>query len=130
MGGQYTRRAPPVYASGHAALELEEVVEFREDEKKTQLLIGTAQAHREPALRRPALDQHQRPKPGAVHLSCAAHVDDQAARAPRQLLQQLGGRPTGVGPRLEPPLLGRGADLPRWAGGTGPPLPYRRLPRG
>src|SRR2546425_8879686 len=75
MGGQYTRRAPPVYASGHAALELEEVVEFREDEKKTQLLIGTAQAHREPALRRPALDQHQRPKPGAVHLSCAAHVD-------------------------------------------------------
>src|SRR3989475_12293843 len=110
MGGQYTRRAPPVYASGHAALELEEVVEFREDEKKTQLLIGTAQAHREPALRRPALDQHQRPKPGAVHLSCAAHVDDQAARALTQLVQQLGGGPPEVGPRLAPPPPRRGGD--------------------
>src|SRR5436309_12146886 len=63
MGGQYTRRAPPVYASGHAALELEEVVEFREDEKKTQLLIGTAQAHREPPLRRPALISISAPSP-------------------------------------------------------------------
>src|SRR5438034_9377059 len=104
MGGQYTRRAPPVYASGHAALELEEVVEFREDEKKTQLLIGTAQAHREPALRRPALDQHQRPKPGAVHLSCAAHLDDQAARALTEPPQPGGGRRTEPGPRTRPPL--------------------------
>src|SRR3989442_14082331 len=109
MGGQYTRRAPPVYASGHAALELEEVVEFRQDEKKTQLLIGTAQAHREPALRRPALDQHQRPKPGAVHLSCAAHVDDQAAPALRPLLQQLRGGPTASRPPLAAPPLRRRA---------------------
>src|SRR2546430_13761010 len=110
MGGQYTRRAPPVYASGHAALELEEVVEFREDEKKTQLLVGTAQAHREPALRRPALDQHQRPKPGAVHLSCAAHVDDQAAPPLTQPLQQLRRRPPEVRPRLAAPLLRPGAE--------------------
>src|SRR2546422_9384292 len=128
MGGQYTRRAPPVYASGHAALELEEVVEFREDEKKTQLLIGTAQAHREPALRRPALDQHQRPKPGAVHLSCAAHVDDQAAPALRQLLQQPGGGPAEVGPAPEPPLLAPGEDPSPPAGWHGPPLPPRRPP--
>src|SRR2546430_15101728 len=103
MGGQYTRRAPPVYASGHAALELEEVVEFREDEKKTQLLVGTAQAHREPALRRPALDQHQRPKPGAVHLSCAAHVDDQAAPAPHPRPPPPGRSPPGARPRHPPP---------------------------
>src|SRR3989475_3095353 len=46
MGGQYTRCALPVYVSGHAALELEEVVEFRDDEEKAQLLVGAPQAHR------------------------------------------------------------------------------------
>src|SRR3989442_1639810 len=88
MGGQYTQRARPVYGSGHAALELEEVVEFREDEEKAQLLVGTPQAHREPTLRRFALDQHQRPHPVV------------AERAVRRILQ---GRNTRAATALTTP---------------------------
>src|SRR2546429_8012198 len=107
MGGQYTRCALPVYVSGHAALELEEVVEFREDEEKAQLLVGAPQAHREATLRRLALDQHQRPQPSAVHLPGAAHIDDQAARAPTQPLPQPCGRPTEIAPGLPSPPRAR-----------------------
>src|SRR5213595_118139 len=85
---------PSTVGSARAALQLEQVVELGQHQQESQLLVGAAQAHRQPALRRLTLDQHQRPEPRAVDLTGAREIDYQAPRPLPELLQQLGGRPT------------------------------------
>src|SRR5437879_6582948 len=83
---------PSTSVSARPRLQLEQVVELRQHEEKAQLLVGPAQAHRQPALGRLALDQHQRTQPRAVDLARAGEIDHQASGTLGELFQQLGGR--------------------------------------
>src|SRR5947207_14891803 len=95
MVGQYMRVPHAVYGrSARTALQLEQVVELGRHRQESQLLVGPAQAHRQPALRRLPLDQHQGTEARAVDLTRAREVDDQAPGTLLQLCQQLGGRTT------------------------------------
>src|SRR5206468_2111190 len=85
---------PSTGGSARAALELEQVVELGQHQQESQLLVGPAQAHRQPALRGLPLDQHQGTEPSTVDLSRAREVDDQTPGTLPQLFQQLGGRTT------------------------------------
>src|SRR5256712_6297002 len=82
---------PSTVASAPAALQLEQVVELGQHQQESQLLVGPAQAHRQPPLRVLSLDQHQGAEPGAVDLARAREVDDQTPGTLPQLFQQLGG---------------------------------------
>src|SRR5690348_4106785 len=64
-------------SSARAALQLEQIVELGQNQEEPQLLVGTTQAHREPALRGLALDQHQRAQARAIDLARAREIDDQ-----------------------------------------------------
>src|SRR5438046_5806574 len=93
MVGQYMRVPHAVYGrSARTALQLEQVVELGQHQQESQLLVGPAQAHRQPALRSLSLNQHQGTETGAVDLARAREVDDQTPGTLRQLFQQLRGR--------------------------------------
>src|SRR5207248_5018124 len=64
--------------SAAAALQLEQVVQLGQHQQEPQLLVRPAQAHRQPALRRLALDQHQRPEARAIDLPGGRQIDHQA----------------------------------------------------
>src|SRR3989454_7404119 len=83
---------PSTVGSARAALQLEQVVELGQHQQESQLLVGPAQAHRQPALCGLPLNQHQGTEARAVDLARAREVDDQAPGTLRQLFQQLGGR--------------------------------------
>src|SRR3989449_5690073 len=69
---------PSTVGSARAALQLEQVVELGQHQQESQLLVGPAQAHRQPALRGLPLNQHQGTEARAVDLARAREVDDQA----------------------------------------------------
>src|SRR5260370_10534783 len=90
--------------SGNARLQFEEVVQLREHEKETQLLVRTTQAHRLAALGGLALDQHQGAKTGAVDRARPGQIDYQAAGPLSKQVQHLpgGAAKPGAGLEIEP----------------------------
>ena len=96
----------PNIALGRAGFDLEEVVELGQDQQEPELVVGTAEHDHLATLRRLALDQHQRAKPGGIHGARAAKVDDQPPSAFRQLVQQPHRVLAEVGTALEPEMLG------------------------
>src|SRR5690242_8526745 len=96
---------PSTSFSARPRLQLEQVVELRQHQEKAQLLVGPAQTHRQPALGRLPLDQHQCTEPRAVDLARAGEIDHQASGTLGELFQQLGRRTAESGAGIEPQLF-------------------------
>jgi hypothetical protein len=87
-------------------LELKEIVQLGEHEKKPNLLTGASENHDLAPLGGTSLNQHQRAESSRIHVAGAREIDHQATNTLGHFLQESDGRFPDFDPGIKSEGLG------------------------